>query len=232
MSTNIPLFPLNTILVPGLVLPLHIFEPRYRLMVADLLEIPDPDQREFGIVAVRDGHEVTNEGIHALHAVGTSTIIREATLSEDGRYDIVTTGSRRFRIESLDRTSPLLRAEVEWLPEADTPDQRNPTDAINLTELAAHAMQDFRAYRAAISGELDAHISMLEDLPTDPAVLSYLLTAAIMLPTGERAELLEAENARARLELIRTFLKRETDLISHFGALPAIELFSERVSLN
>lgn len=226
MSSNIPLFPLNTILVPGLVLPLHIFEPRYRFMIDELLEIPDEEDRAFGIVALRDGHNISTSGIDALHLVGTSTILREVRSHEDGRYDIVTTGSRRFHINSLDASSPLLRADVKWLPEPETPQ----TEELSL--LTSYALQDFFAYRAALSGEFNRGISMFEEMPTDPTIVSYLLSAAILLPTAERQELLAAENTPDRLVRIRTLLKRETGLITLFGALPAIDLLSSDVSLN
>ena len=195
-------------------------------MVQELLEIPDEDEREFGIVAVRDGHDISSTGIDALHPVGTSTILREANSHEDGRYDIVTTGSRRFRIESLDTSAPLMRADVEWLPEPETPH----TEAIAL--LTNKAIQEFSAYRLALSGEFNSDISMFEELPTDPTVVSYLLTAAIMLPTAERQTLLAAEDTKSRLVLIETLLKRETALITHFRALPAIDLLAHHVSLN
>ncbi len=223
---NIPLFPLNTILVPGLVLPLHIFEPRYRLMVQELLEIPDVEEREFGIVAVRDGYDMSTSGIDALHPVGTSTILREVNSHQDGRYDIVTTGSRRFRINTLDASTPLMHADVEWLPEPETP----LTDEINL--LTRGALNDFSAYRAALSRELNGNVSMFEELPTDPTIVSYLLTAAILLPTAERQELLGAHSSQDRLILIRELLKRETAMITHFGALPAVDLFSNYLSPN
>lgn len=226
MSSNIPLFPLNTILVPGLVLPLHIFEPRYRLMIQELLQISDEEKREFGIVSVREGHDISSSGLQALHPVGTSTILRETTAHQDGRYDIVTTGSRRFRIASLDTSSPLLRAEVEWLPEPET----LPTE--QLTLLTQQALQEFSSYRMALSGEFNSDVSMFEELPTDPTIVSYLLTAAILLPTAERQDLLAAESTQNRLALIRTVLKRETGLITHFGALPAVDLLSNNVSLN
>jgi Lon protease-like protein len=226
VSSHIPLFPLNTVLVPGLVLPLHIFEPRYRLMIQELLEIPDEEERKFGIVAVRDGHEISSDGINALHPVGTSTILREANLHEDGRYDVVTTGSRRFRITSLDTSSPLLRAEVEWLPEPET------AQSEQLTLLTQKTIQDFAAYRVALSGDLNGNVSIFQELPTDPTVVSYLLTAAILLPTAERQDLLAAQNTQTRLALIRTLLRRETALIRHFGALPAVDLFSNNHSLN
>ena len=72
----LPLFPLGTLLVPGLVLPLHIFEPRYRRLIADLQELPE-DEREFVVVAIREGREVGAEGARALYEVGTIASLRE-----------------------------------------------------------------------------------------------------------------------------------------------------------
>ena len=226
MTSHIPLFPLNTILVPGLVLPLHIFEPRYRLMVQELLEIPDEEEREFGVVAIRDGHDVPTSGIDALHPIGISAVMREVAPSEGGRYDIVTTGARRFTVTALDTSSPLLSAEVEWLPEP------VPVESAELSLLTKSTLSEFAAYRAALSGELNSNVSIFEELPKDPVVVGYLLTAAILLPTEERQALLGAETAESRLELVRTLLRRETSLIQHFGALPAIDLLTDNFSSN
>jgi uncharacterized protein len=226
VTSHIPLFPLNTILVPGLVLPLHIFEPRYRLMVQELLEIPVEEEREFGVIAIRDGHDVTALGIDALHPIGISAVIREVTPSEGGRYDIVTTGARRFIVKSLDTSSPLLSADVEWLPEP------APAESAELSLLTESALSEFTAYRAALSGELDSNMSIFEELSRDPVVVGYLLTAAILLPTAERQALLGAETAESRLELVRMLLRRETSLIQHFGALPAIDLLTDNFSPN
>ena len=226
MTSHISLFPLNTILVPGLVLPLHIFEPRYRLMVQELLEIPDEDEREFGVVSIRDGHDITTLGIDALHPIGISAIMREVTPSEDGRYDIVTTGARRFTVKAVDTSSPLLSADVEWLPEP------VPVESAELSLLTKSTLSEFAAYRAALSGELNSDVSIFEELPKDPVVVGYLLTAAILLPTDERQALLGAETAESRLELVRTLLRRETSLIQHFGALPAIDLLTDNFSSN
>ena len=226
MTSHISLFPLNTILVPGLVLPLHIFEPRYRLMVQNLLEIPDEDEREFGVVSIRDGHDVTTLGIDALHPIGISAIMREVTPSEDGRYDIVTTGARRFTVKAVDTSSPLLSADVEWLPEP------VPVESAELSLLTKSTLSEFAAYRAALSGELNSNVSIFKELPKDPVVVGYLLTAAILLPTDERQALLGAETAESRLELVRTLLRRETSLIQHFGALPAIDLLTDDFSSN
>ena len=195
-------------------------------MVQDLLEIPDEEEREFGIVAVRDGHDISSNGIAALHPVGTSTILREANVHEDGRYDVVTTGSRRFRITSLDTSAPLLRAEVEWLTEP------QPEQTEQLSRLTQKTLQDFSAYRTALSGEIDSDIFLFEDFPEDPTVVSFLLTAAILLPTAERQELLAAQDTPSRLTLIRALLQRETGLITHLGALPAVDIFQRNASLN
>ena len=226
MTSHISLFPLNTILVPGLVLPLHIFEPRYRLMVQELLEIPDEEEREFGVVAIRDGHDVSTLGIDALHPIGISAVMREVAPSEGGRYDIVTTGARRFTVTALDTSSPLLSAEVEWLPEP------VPVESAELSLLTKSTLSEFSAYRAALSGGLNSDVSIFEELPKDPVVVGYLLTAAILLPTDERQALLAAETAESRLELVRTLLRRETSLIQHFGALPAIDLLTDNFSSN
>ncbi len=195
-------------------------------MVQELLEIPDEEEREFGIVAVRDGHDISSNGIAALHPVGTSTILREANVHEDGRYDVVTTGSRRFRITSLDTSAPLLRAEVEWLTEP------QPEQTEQLSRLTQKTLQDFSAYRSALSGEIDSDIFLFEDFPEDPTVVSFLLTAAILLPTAERQELLAAQDTPSRLTMIRALLQRETGLITHLGALPAVDIFQRNASLN
>lgn len=195
-------------------------------MIQELLENPNEEEREFGIVAIRDGHDISLNGINALHPVGTSTILREANVHEDGRYDVVTTGSRRFRIKSLDTRAPLLRAEVEWLPEPET------AQSEQLTLLTRKTLQEFSAYREALSAELNSNVSLFEELPTDPTIVSYLLTAAILLPTSERQDLLAAQDTQSRLALIGTLLRRETGLITHFGALPAVDLLSNNLSIN
>lgn len=222
MYDRIPLFPLNTVLVPGLVMPLHIFEPRYRTMVEGLLEIPEEDAREFGIIAVRDGGDPRT--LSGCYPVGTATVLRQAQQHEDGRYDIMTTGSRRFRIHDIDDSEPLLHATVSWLT-----DIASDEDSL----LALHAARAFTTYRSILGGQLIADEDAdLEDLPDDPTVLSYLITAAMVLPTDERQVLLAAENTAQRLTHARTLLNRENALIAALGAVPAIELTSTMPSVN
>lgn len=100
----IPLFPLDIVLFPGVALPLHIFEPRYRLMVKRCLEAGTP----FGIVRSERG---------GLAEIGTVAEIREATRYVDGRWDLVVLGAARFTITRLDREEPYLRGEIETINE-------------------------------------------------------------------------------------------------------------------
>ena len=114
-SMSLPLFPLGLVLYPGVVLPLHIFEPRYRRLVQELLDMPD-GSRLFGVVAIKAGREVGVHGVTALHEIGCTAELRYAEAYEDGRFDIIATGTDRFRLIEVD-DADLMRAEVELLPE-------------------------------------------------------------------------------------------------------------------
>ena len=123
MADELPLFPLgHTVLFPGVPMPLHIFEERYRELVRTLVEQPETQPRRFGVVAIRQGWEVGADAAEALHGVGCTAELRRVSRYPDGRYDIVTVGADRFRLLDVDRTSrPYLVGSVEWLP-ADPPE--------------------------------------------------------------------------------------------------------------
>src|SRR6202020_2166961 len=95
MSARLPLFPLGTVLFPGLLLPLHIFEERYRQLVRDLLSEPEP--RQFGVIAIRKGRETGIDGVHSLYPIGCIAALRRVERLEDGRFDLVTVGTQRVR---------------------------------------------------------------------------------------------------------------------------------------
>jgi Lon protease-like protein len=110
---ELPLFPLHAVLFPGVALPLHIFEERYRSMVGRCIAAGEP----FGVVLIKDGREVGDAPV-SLAQVGTTAIIRQAGRYPDGRLDIVTVGGRRFRIDALhEHREPYLVGEVEILDE-------------------------------------------------------------------------------------------------------------------
>lgn len=208
----IPLFPLSSVLVPGLVLPLHIFEPRYRQLLVDLEEVPE-EERGFGVIAIREGHEVGTDGVRALHAVGTFASLREVTTLPDGRADIVAVGTHRFRVLDLVDGLPYAQARVEWLEE-------EPGDAS--IPLARSVAARFQEYRDLLTDEPED-----TELPDDARVLSYLVGAAVVADLGTRQGFLEATDDSTRLRDELTFLRRETALIQHVPSLPAVDLARE-----
>lgn len=121
MGELIPLFPLATPLFPGVVLPLQVFEPRYRRLMRDLLAFPeDSDRRAFGVVAIRQGWEVEEIApAEALYDVGCTARLQRVNPQPDGGYRIVTVGGERFRMLEVvvGEEPPYLQAEVEWLAE-------------------------------------------------------------------------------------------------------------------
>ena len=208
----IPLFPLSSVLVPGLVLPLHIFEPRYRQLLVDLQEVPE-EERGFGVIAIREGHEVGTDGVRALHAVGTFASLREVTTLPDGRSDIVAVGTHRFRVLDLVDGLSYAQAQVEWLEE-------EPGDAS--IPLARSVAARFQEYRDLLTDEPED-----TELPDDARVLSYLVGAAVVADLGTRQGFLEATDDSTRLRDELTFLRRETALIQHVPSLPAVDLARE-----
>jgi Lon protease-like protein len=133
---EIPLFPLHTVLCPGIVLPLHIFEERYRAMTRRCLDTGDP----FGIVLIRDGREVGAPGVATLAEVGAFAEIREAGRYPDGRFDLLAAGTGRFAIESVDAGSePYLVGRV-------TPLDDEIGDESRAERLAAGAIRRFVRY--------------------------------------------------------------------------------------
>ncbi len=110
---DLPLFPLHTVLCPGVALPLHVFEDRYKAMVERCLA----DRSPFGVILIREGREV-GTGDLAVAGVGTVAEIREATRYPDGRYDLVTMGTQRFRLEGVDpEAEPYLVGRITPLDE-------------------------------------------------------------------------------------------------------------------
>src|SRR3954451_15476194 len=123
----IPLFPLGSPLFPGLVLPLSIFEPRYRRLMRDLMSLPaESDRRFFGVVAIRQGWEVEQVSpAEALYDVGCSARLQAVHPQPDGRYAITTVGGGRFRLLDVvvGDDPPYLQGEIEWLAEEEAAEE-------------------------------------------------------------------------------------------------------------
>ncbi|MFI7574218.1 LON peptidase substrate-binding domain-containing protein [Micromonospora sp. NPDC049497] len=221
MTARLPVFPLGTVLFPGLVLPLHIFEERYRALVRHLVDLPAGAPREFGVVAIRAGWEVAATGPNgrpapgggdvALHEVGCTAELRQVTELTDGGYDIVTVGRRRFRITGVDtEAAPYLTADVEWLPEPGAPDE-----AADL--LAARVISVFRQYLGLIRSDPE---EISEQLPEDPTVLSHLVAATAALTVADRQRLLAIDDTATRLRAELRLLNRESALLRQVRAVP------------
>lgn len=138
---QIPLFPLHMVLAPGIALPLHIFEERYRIMVRRCLEGSSP----FGVVLIRDGSEVARDGGHqslSIAGVGTLAEIREASRYTDGRFDLLAVGTSRFLVREV-RTDvePYLVAEVDPYP--DEPGDGDPDVADALAAKVTRRFVDY-----------------------------------------------------------------------------------------
>jgi uncharacterized protein len=239
---EIPLFPLHQVLCPGIVLPLHIFEDRYRAMTRRCLDTGEP----FGVVLIRDGGEVGTKGVATLAGVGAFAEIREAGRYPDGRYDLLAAATGRFAIDSVDaQREPYLVAEV-------TPLDDEVGDESRAERLAARAIQRFVRYldlmRARdgessevldIRVEIEASVGEPDDdvdpeaaaepeltsvdaepptrrdldIPDDPTVLSYLLSGIVQVELPRRQALLEAETTVERLEGLISLLERELVLL-------------------
>jgi hypothetical protein len=172
------------------------------------------------VVAIRQGQE-TGDGDTALgtgsdigaditlHQIGCTAEIRQLTSHPDGRFDLVTVGRRRFRIRELHRgEEPFLQADIDWLSE--------PDDDPRAEHLVPGVLDLFQRYLQLIRTDNSGG----EQLPDDPAVLSYLIAATAVLALDDRQALLAAATTSDRLALERHLLNREIVLLREISALP------------
>ena len=187
---RLPLFPLRTVLFPEATLALQIFEPRYREMIGLCLAHDEP----FGVALILEGEEL---GGHAIpRRIGTEAGIIASERLEDGRYDIVAEGRRRFEIVGLDKSRAYLRADVEFLEDRLGSDAEILADAV--ARLVEGVVQALEAHGHAILDETWKNL--------DPRSLSYRVAAALPGADEVRQELLEMPDVTARL-------RREAELL-------------------
>lgn len=224
MREQLPIFPLNTVMFPGVSVPLHVFEDRYRALVHHLLTIPDKSMRLFGIVAIREGYEVGQHGVHSVHRVGCVVQMTSIEPYEDGRFDIEVIGRQRLRLDRLDTSGDFLVGDVEMLSE------RTPKGSDAAHE-AKRTYDTFEEYRRRLS-EMRGGDVLDGDLPRDPEYLSYSLAATCLLTLNERQSLLEADTALERLIMLRHALREEMRAMRAIPSLPATEVARTRWSPN
>lgn len=217
-----PLFPLNAVVFPGVVTPLHIFEERYRALVRELAGIESVFDRVFGILAIREGYEVGDHGMQSAHRVGTLVQLTEVDAYDDGRFDIEIIGRQRLRVSEWDSSGPFMRGEVELLPDIDEPESVDEAEA---------ALRTFEKYRLQLS-ELRGGPVLTGEMPSDPAYLSYALASTCLLTLPQRQALLEADSAQVRLGMLRRTLHQEMRAMRALPSLPATEVARTRWSPN
>lgn len=245
MTVRLPLFPLNTVLFPGLVIPLNVFEARYRAMMRELLTIPEDEPRRFAVVAIRDGREVAAgvpggpdptaepdkgaaagfgpdpaKAFHSTGCVADAATIRERA---DGTFEVLATGTQRVRLRSVDASGPFLRAELDELPE-EPGDEAGP--------LAQGVLRAFREYQRRLALARERPLGAGAELPDEPSVVSYLVAAAMVLDVPTKQRLLQAPDASSRLRDELRLLRSETSIIGSLPSLPAPELTRGPTSLN
>ncbi|WP_457111203.1 LON peptidase substrate-binding domain-containing protein [Marmoricola sp. URHA0025 HA25] len=221
--TKVPVFPLNAVLFPGVVTPLHIFEDRYRALMRDLLAMPDPADRIFAVVAIREGYEVGDRGMQSLHRVGTLVQLTEVERYDDGRFDIEVTGRQRIVLDEVDPAGEYLTARGELVAEE--------ADTTEATDEAALSLAAFEEYRDALSSMRGGPV-LAGPMPRDPAYLSYSLAATCLLSQRERQDLLEAPDVLTRLRMLRRSLREEMRAMRALPSLPATEVARTRWSPN
>lgn len=230
---TLPLFPLGTVLLPGASLPLHIFEPRYRQLTIDLVTGTLPG-KQFGVVAVREGWS-PDDGRDGLHDVGCTATLREVRRLPDGRFDIQTTGDRRFRLVDVDDASaPYLVGTVEWLPD-DEDGGTQDLAPLAMAARAAHRRYCTTAWRQQGGGDGELPAELAEEPAPDVAdpELAHVLAGDCLLPLADRQELLEQTCPIKRLQLVRQSMTREAVLLDELRAVWAPSAkFAVEHSLN
>ncbi|OIJ69126.1 LON peptidase substrate-binding domain-containing protein [Streptomyces mangrovisoli] len=244
-TVRLPLFPLNSVLFPGLVLPLNVFEERYRAMMRTLAKAPEDEPRRFAVVAIRDGHEVAPSApgmpdqtalpqrgpaagfgadpaktFHSVGCIADAATIRERS---DGTFEVLATGTTRVRLLSVDATGAFLTAELEELAE-------EPGDEAGA--LAEGVLRAFRQYQKRLAGARERSLSTSADLPDEPSVVSYLVAAAMVLDTPTKQRLLQAPDTASRLRDELKLLRSEAAVIRRLPSLPAPDLTRGPTSLN
>jgi Lon protease-like protein len=220
VGERLALFPLGAVLYPGLVLPLHIFEDRYRRLVRDLIALPEDRPRRFGVVAIREGREVGADGVRALHDVGCTAGLHQVEAYDDGRFDIVTAGVTRFRLRRLDTSLPYLTADVDFLDEP---------DGEGADVLARSLIERFAAYRRLLGEPPGAPGP---ELPDNARVLSYLVASAVVLDLPDKQRLLAAPDTATRLRFELELLRREISVLQRLPSLPAVDLVRAGFALS
>ena len=191
MEMEIPLFPLpNLVLFPHIVVPLHIFEERYKSMINACIESGEV----FGLVLLRTGADEESE--ETIHRVGVTARIVEVERLDEGRMNILCEGEQRFRIYRFSQQTPFWKGAVDLIED----DERNATEA--LYEQVAELYRSVVDVSAKLSGSQEAEL-VLPDSSTD---LSYMVSYVLDIEPEDKQKLLEMDSTAERLRMLLAHL--------------------------
>jgi Lon protease-like protein len=197
---ELPLFPLNTVLFPGMPLPLHIFEERYKRMIRFCMENSQP----FGVVLIRSGSEAMGP-LAEPHEIGCTARILEVQPLSEGRMNIITLGEKRFRILSMYSQDDYLVGQVEFFP----PEESNPEGMVSL---AQRLLPWVKQYMQILSEASETDLEP-EKLPTDPTVLAYLAAVLVQIPPEQKQALLAEQRVVDLLGSMERIYRREVVML-------------------
>lgn len=201
--TAMPMFPLGSVLLPGAVLPLHVFEPRYRRLVTDCVEAPE---HEFGVVLIERGNEVG--GGDQRRPVGTVAQMLEVAQVPDGRFAVMSVGTRRIRVNAWLPDDPYPLADVDDWPDEEPDDPF----AAELAEAVTPVVRRLMALAIELGDPVG---DPQEEISDDPLLASYHLSGLAPLSTTDRYDLLCAPGPVARLRLLGARLA-DVETLLHF----------------
>ena len=196
MGYTLPMFPLSNVVFPYMLLPLHIFEDRYRALMSDLQDVDEP---EFGVVLIERGWEVGGGEERA--ALGTAVRVLDAEEIDGGRWVAVTAGTRRIRVTAWLPDAPYPQATVE-----DVKDLAASDEAAVLRDEAYHTVRKVAALQAEL-GEGGAPLDF--ELAEDPGVASYQACALSPIGPLDAQRLLAMDDPTARLWELNSLLREQ-----------------------
>lgn len=198
---EMPLFPLNVVLFPGMMLPLHIFEPRYREMINRCIDEEIP----FGVVLIQTGDEVGGNAVP--HAIGTAARIKKVVRGADGTMNITVLGMQRFRIVELDHSHSYLSAKVAQFPVVN--------GSTRAAEQMVHRVRPKIIEYVSLLSKASRTELTLDRLPEDPTTLAFLVAIALQVDNDDKQELLSMPGVPEMLDRERYLLSYETLLLRY-----------------
>jgi Lon protease-like protein len=200
---SLPLFPLGGTLMPGIQLPLQIFEDRYVALMRHLID-SEGEELGFGVVAIRHGYEVGDRA-NELYAVGCLAVLDRVVQVSGGLFLVLGHGTRRFRLDAVleDAGTPWTTAEVTWLGDVLGDESR-------VGPLATAVREAVQVHGVALGLELAPP-------PDDPDLLAYWAAEQLDLDRDDRQRLLEVAETSTRLALVRRMARRESALAAQLG---------------